>query len=270
MSSSFLRNRLISAQQSPGSLLGSVGASQDVMEFVGDSDSTGPKPQDESLIGGPIIVRKPCMLTKYEETESRQHQEDSVYGIHDDGYECEPCRVGNDDLTTETSEELANIYKIEKDNFLHIPDDKIADIMAKRYNNTIYRVDERLHRGNVKKWSKSIVRHHIQKCSRANPRRIIWKQIILLDDAVEHIKNHGMYEREYTRDEFGVETPTGDPELINHSHMKTLQGLVKTQMELLKLDLGIRQQDQKELAGQSATADKNYLTINQRGKSLYD
>jgi len=243
------------------------GASQDVMEFIGDTDVNV---ADQSAPSAPIIVKKPCMLKKQEERHRKEYEEDEAAGLHDPNYQCECCRVGNSDKTDDTAEELHNIYNIEKQLFLTQNDDEISDLMSKRYNKNIHTKDSRLgNKNGLKQWTKSTVRHHIKKCA-STPRRTIWNRIRAIDDAVEHIEKHGLYEREYTVDEYGEEHPVDAPEKINPQMHKMWLSLIKTEIELIKTDFSIKQQEMKDLRADSQTTDRSFLVAVRKNTNPYD
>lgn len=249
------RDRLIAGSRLTGGL-SNVGASDNFVEFYSDEgQATDPN------MGGPpapIIIRKPCMLKAQEEEETKIKREEEEAGINEDGYVCEQCRVGNDDMTQETSEVLQEIYAIDRKLFLTVEDDYIFQTMSDEYNSTIYHVHNNVLKDKkLKKWTKAGVRRHITKHSRSNPHRVMWKRMLHIERTLDFIENNGYYDREYEKQADGTEVPTGDIEQINPRNHKIWASLVKTQTELLKLDLSFRQQEVKDAIGQSGSSSSN-------------
>lgn len=249
------------------SSLGNIGVDDNIIEFIPDGEPQVQKQDEAPPV--PIIVRKTTALKSHTKRKAREMEEDEQAGLNDDDYQCEQCRLGNDDMTPETSAVLQNIYELDKKLFLTIPDDEIFRIMSQEYNDTIYHMNVNvLKKQNIKKWTKAGVRRHITKHSRTNPHRLIWNRLLFCEDALSHIEENGFFEREYERKPDGTEVPTDEPEQINPRNHKAWVSLVKAQTELFKLDLSIRQQETKDVKpsaqGGRSDFDRGYNVKSQR------
>lgn len=242
----FYRSRLLGT--GPRSSFGNVGVDSEIVEFIPDGEPSQPTNNGDGLPPVPIMVRKATPLKSHVKRKAKEMEEDEDAGINEEDYQCEPCRIGNDDLTPETSEALRDIYDLDRKLFLTIPDDEIFRIMAQTYNDTIYDVNVNiLKRQHLKKWTKASVRRHITKHSRSNPHRLIWNRLLFCEDALSHIEENGFFDAEYEKQGDGTEVQTSEPEQINPRNHKAWVSLVKAQTELFKLDLSIRQQETKDI-----------------------
>ena len=262
-SNNVLKNRLLSGN--PSSPLAStnfmknIGASEDVMEVFMDNNTDADGNGNPETEDAPIIVRKPCMLPVQYKRREKEIEEEELAGINVDGHRCEPCRVGNDGITEGTSEMLQEIYDIDRRMFLTVPDDEIFNIMASQYNDTIYKVDCILgKKKGLKKWTKAGVRVHMKKHAKSNPRRMIWRHISHIDEALEHIVENGYYENEFRRDPTdGSEVDLGDAPQINPKNNKIYTGLLKELKELIKLDNDTKKLMMQDDANNSGGSSKS-------------
>lgn len=219
-----------------GLLNGGVGASDEVMEVIIDD---APEVDDEAAQQGPIIVKKPCMSRELQEVINKEKREDDAAGINSPDYTCDLCNLGNDGLTEGSSLILSRVGSIDARLYTHVEDDVIFSIIAKEYNETVWAMNDRLERMNLRKWTKAGVRRHLTKHVQSNPRRMIWNVIRGLLRDIQHIEERGLYEKDHLKGagENGGDIESDEPETINPKYMKMKMSLLKSVSEFSKLDL---------------------------------
>lgn len=205
---------------------------------------------DISLAGGGI--RKPCSLPEEERRLEREALENERAGIYDDDYVCELCRVGNQGRTAEASEVLRKVYEMDEMLFGTLPEDEICTSIANYWNNTLYRIDQRLGgKYRVRQLQKAAVRLHLRYHKRS-PRRIIWNRINFLELSIEREEMKGVWEQGFESNGPGKDdmVAEGEPEM-NTKKWKNVKEMNQQLMEFLKLDMTFVKQREKDRPAQN-------------------